>query len=379
MFAAIRPNGKPDGVWALPKGLVDRGEAAEATALREVAEETGVEGRTLGKLGDVRYVYTRAGSAIFKVVSFYLLRYSRGRLGELAPEQRTRSPRRAGCRSTRRAACSPTAASARWPNEHVPSSNATLYDAPAFADVVTLDDAVYALNFYSPLVADQLRARRKTATIRLGDKSRKYKKGMVVQVLCGARFGPREQVFDAVIDKVEVKTLAELSPREIEHDNPEIRRTEEMAHLPRPALQPRRHQRGHGHGDPLLRDRGPSRRASGPGFRIRGAEALVGPASAAPHSSHSTANADAIRAPQPGQRAAAAPRTAGSRRAARPRSPRSSAGRGRSRGRTRPSRRASCRRSSWIQLRFATPRTLVRPGLPVVRVRAGSRRDHERG
>jgi hypothetical protein len=46
------------------------------------------EGRTLAKLGDVRYVYTRAGARIFKVVSFYLLRYSRGRLGDLAPEQR---------------------------------------------------------------------------------------------------------------------------------------------------------------------------------------------------------------------------------------------------------------------------------------------------
>ena len=88
VFAAIRPNGKPSGVWALPKGLVHRGETAEATALREVAEETGVEGHTLAKLGDVRYVYTRAGARIFKVVSFYLLRYSRGRLGKLAPEQR---------------------------------------------------------------------------------------------------------------------------------------------------------------------------------------------------------------------------------------------------------------------------------------------------
>jgi len=88
---------------------------------------------------------------------------------------------------------------------------------------------VYALNFYSPLVADQLRTRRKTATIRLGDKSGKYKKGMVVSVLVGTRFGPREKVFEAVIDKVEVKSLAELSPREIEHDNPEIRRPEEMA------------------------------------------------------------------------------------------------------------------------------------------------------
>jgi hypothetical protein len=91
------------------------------------------------------------------------------------------------------------------------------------------DGSMYALNFYSPIVADQLRSRRKTATIRLGDKSVKYKKGMVVQVLVGMRFGPREKIFDAVIDKVEVKTLAELSPRDIEHDNPEIRRTDEMA------------------------------------------------------------------------------------------------------------------------------------------------------
>jgi hypothetical protein len=91
------------------------------------------------------------------------------------------------------------------------------------------DDAMYALNFYSPIVAEQLRSGRKTATIRLGDKSAKYRKGMVVQVLAGARYSAREKVFDAVIDKVEVKQLRELSPREIEHDNPEIRRVEEMA------------------------------------------------------------------------------------------------------------------------------------------------------
>jgi len=90
------------------------------------------------------------------------------------------------------------------------------------------DDAMYALNFYSPIVAEQLRSGRKTATIRLGDKSAKYRKGMVVQVLAGARFSAREKVFDAVIDKVEVKELRDLSPREIEHDNPEIRRVEEM-------------------------------------------------------------------------------------------------------------------------------------------------------
>src|SRR4051794_31577111 len=88
---------------------------------------------------------------------------------------------------------------------------------------------MYALNFYSPVVADQLRTGRKSATIRLGDKSGKYKKGMIVTVLCGNRYSAREKIFDAVIDKVEVKTLGELSPREIEHDNPEIRRTEDMA------------------------------------------------------------------------------------------------------------------------------------------------------
>jgi ADP-ribose pyrophosphatase YjhB (NUDIX family) len=172
VFAAIRPAGKKPGLWALPKGQIDASERPEETALREAAEETGAHGRVVGKLGDVRYVYTWDGERIFKVVSFY-------------------------------------------------------YDPPRL--VAGDDDAVYALNFYSPMVADQLRSGRKSATIRLGDKSRKYRKGMIVQVLAGTRFSPRQKIFDAVIDKVEVKTLAELSPREIEHDNPEIRRPEEMA------------------------------------------------------------------------------------------------------------------------------------------------------
>ena len=93
------------------------------------------------------------------------------------------------------------------------------------------DEAMYALNFYSPMVGDQLRSGRKTATIRLGDKSAKYRKGMIVQVLAGVRYSPREKVFEAVIDKVEVKRLGELSPREIEHDNPELRHADEMANF----------------------------------------------------------------------------------------------------------------------------------------------------
>jgi 8-oxo-dGTP pyrophosphatase MutT (NUDIX family) len=80
-LAAIRPAGKT--VWALPKGLIGRGEAATETALREVAEETGVEATLLEKLGDVRYVYTWKGERVFKVVSFFLLRYRRGRLGSI--------------------------------------------------------------------------------------------------------------------------------------------------------------------------------------------------------------------------------------------------------------------------------------------------------
>ena len=84
-LAAIRPNGKPEGVWALPKGLIDAGEKGADTALREVAEETGVEGTLVEKLGDVRYVYSRGGERIFKVVSFFLLRYRSGRIGVLPP------------------------------------------------------------------------------------------------------------------------------------------------------------------------------------------------------------------------------------------------------------------------------------------------------
>jgi 8-oxo-dGTP pyrophosphatase MutT (NUDIX family) len=83
MLAAIRPQRHGPDVWALPKGRIDEGERPEDTALREVAEETGVHGRSLGKLGDVRYVYTWDGERIFKVVSFFLVRYSGGRLGDI--------------------------------------------------------------------------------------------------------------------------------------------------------------------------------------------------------------------------------------------------------------------------------------------------------
>jgi hypothetical protein len=90
-----------------------------------------------------------------------------------------------------------------------------------------VNSALYVLNFYSPIFVDQLRSGRKTATIRLGDKSRKYKRGQVVWITIGYSHQPREKIFAAVIDDVEVKLIKELSPRDIEHDNPEFRRRNE--------------------------------------------------------------------------------------------------------------------------------------------------------
>jgi 8-oxo-dGTP diphosphatase len=84
-FAAVRPQGRRAGLWVLPKGIVDRGEAPAETALREAYEETGVRGRLGRKLGDVRYVYTWEGERVFKIVSFFLAHATTGRIGALPP------------------------------------------------------------------------------------------------------------------------------------------------------------------------------------------------------------------------------------------------------------------------------------------------------
>jgi hypothetical protein len=86
---------------------------------------------------------------------------------------------------------------------------------------------LFALNFFSPAFVDQLKRGRKTATIRLGDKSRKYERGQVVWVTVGYQHSPKEKIFAAVIDGVEVKRVRDLSPRDVEHDNPEFRRVDE--------------------------------------------------------------------------------------------------------------------------------------------------------
>ncbi len=87
---------------------------------------------------------------------------------------------------------------------------------------------MFALNFYSSVFAEQLRNGRKTATIRLGDKREKYREGQIVWLTVGRRFGLRKRISAAVIDRVEVKMLREVTPREIERDNPELRRHEDL-------------------------------------------------------------------------------------------------------------------------------------------------------
>lgn len=87
------------------------------------------------------------------------------------------------------------------------------------------------LNFYSTIFADELKKGRKTATIRLGDKSSKYRKNQAVLVTIGYQYSPRERIFEAVIDDVEVMKIGQLSPRDIKHDNPEFRRHEELVNF----------------------------------------------------------------------------------------------------------------------------------------------------
>ena len=88
MLGVIRPAGKPEGLWVLPKGQIDPGESSEQAALREVAEETGVQGRSLGKVGDTRYWFNWDGERIFKIVTFFLVQYESGRLGDVPEEFR---------------------------------------------------------------------------------------------------------------------------------------------------------------------------------------------------------------------------------------------------------------------------------------------------
>ena len=92
---------------------------------------------------------------------------------------------------------------------------------------------MFALNFYAEYYEEVLKNGRKTITIRLGDKSDKYESGMIVWVTVGPRFGRRQKLFTAILDRVEVKTIDALSPREIQKENPEFRTSEDLVQLMR--------------------------------------------------------------------------------------------------------------------------------------------------
>ena len=186
MLAAIRPAGKPAGTWVLPKGQLDPGESDRGGgAARGRRGDRRRAAGSLAQLGDDAVLVQLGGRARRSRSSrSSSSRYESGRLGDLADEFRhevaevrwlplaeapdaPRLPRRARDGRSGRSRC--------WPRRRT-------YDRgplPAFA-----------LNFYSPVVEAQLRSHRKTATIRLGDKSRKYQKGMIVSVLAARASAP---------------------------------------------------------------------------------------------------------------------------------------------------------------------------------------------
>ncbi len=89
--AAKMPRQRSRAVLALPKGLVDAGEKPQAAALREVREETGIVAEAVTKLSDNKYVYVRTwgdGKRVFKIVSFYLMRYVSGEIDDLTSDMR---------------------------------------------------------------------------------------------------------------------------------------------------------------------------------------------------------------------------------------------------------------------------------------------------
>ncbi len=87
---------------------------------------------------------------------------------------------------------------------------------------------MFALNFYSEVYGELLRSGRKTATIRLGDKSGKYQSGQLVWITLGRRYGTRLKLFTAILDSVTVKKAGELSPRELERESPELRSVDDL-------------------------------------------------------------------------------------------------------------------------------------------------------
>ena len=200
--------GEAEGIWVLPKGLVDAGERPRDRIARGIRGD----GRPRApRLEDRRRpLRLHVGGSRSRVQDRELLPRLRGggRIGELPAgmeieiaEARwlplAEAPRLLAYQGER-----DTAARARSLEA---GGGTTLYDSPGRR-------ADFALNFYNPAVGEQLRTAGRRRRSGSATSRAKYRKGMIVTVLCGARYGLRERVFDAVIDKVEVKPL-KSSPR----------------------------------------------------------------------------------------------------------------------------------------------------------------------
>jgi 8-oxo-dGTP pyrophosphatase MutT (NUDIX family) len=82
VIVPVKRDADGNRVLGLPKGHPDGSETAEDAALREVREETGVEGEIVSKLGDVQYWYQRGGRRVSKLVTFFLMDYRSGDLAD---------------------------------------------------------------------------------------------------------------------------------------------------------------------------------------------------------------------------------------------------------------------------------------------------------
>ncbi|MDR3592355.1 MAG: RNA-binding protein [Negativicutes bacterium] len=85
-----------------------------------------------------------------------------------------------------------------------------------------------ALNFYSSNYHSQLVCRRKTCTIRLGDKTSKYAEGDIVWITVGKRFAQKKKIYTAVIDRVLVKPISQLSSDDLQGENPDLANADDL-------------------------------------------------------------------------------------------------------------------------------------------------------
>jgi ADP-ribose pyrophosphatase YjhB (NUDIX family) len=69
-------------LWSLPKGHIEQGETAEQAAVREVAEETGIDGEILAELGSVDFWFVAENRRIHKTVQHFLMRAVGGELSD---------------------------------------------------------------------------------------------------------------------------------------------------------------------------------------------------------------------------------------------------------------------------------------------------------